>query len=93
MSPDLHCPGEQDDSLIFQTPGEEHAYQTDMFTVQVSAFGDDSVSDHLDVWEVSFTGGQWMRDQKVCHSRRQQVQPNHSCVDYECTVIPLQVER
>ncbi len=34
-------------------------------TVQVSAFGDDSVSDHLDVWEVSFTGGQWMRDQKV----------------------------
>lgn len=35
---------------------------------QVSAFGDDQVSDHLDVWEVSFTGGQWMRDQKVCYS-------------------------
>lgn len=32
---------------------------------EVSAFGDDQVSDHLDVWEVSFTGGQWMRDQKV----------------------------
>ena len=26
------------------------------------------MSDHLDVWEVSFTGGQWMRDQKVYHS-------------------------
>ena len=46
-----------------------------MCNVQVSAFGDDQVSDHLDVWEVSFTGAQWMRDQKVrlssqtaCHS-------------------------
>ena len=37
-----------------------------MCNLQVSAFGDDQVSDHLDVWEVSFTGGQWMRDQKVC---------------------------
>lgn len=34
-------------------------------TRQVSAFGDDQTSDHLDSWEVSFSGGQWMRDDKV----------------------------
>ena len=39
--------------------------QKELHNTQVSAFGDDKESDHLDIWEVSFTGGQWMRDQKV----------------------------
>lgn len=33
--------------------------------MQVSAFGNDKESDHLDNWEVQFSGSQWSQDQKV----------------------------
>jgi hypothetical protein len=33
--------------------------------LQVSAFGGDQESDHLDNWEVQVSGSQWLRDQKV----------------------------
>ena len=32
---------------------------------QVSAFGNDKESDHLDAWEVQLSGTTWLRDQKV----------------------------
>ncbi|EIE25740.1 hypothetical protein COCSUDRAFT_27403 [Coccomyxa subellipsoidea C-169] len=33
--------------------------------LEVSAFGNDKESDHLDNWEVQFSGSQWLQDQKV----------------------------
>ena len=33
--------------------------------MQVSAFGNDRESDHLDNWEVQFSGSAWMQDSKA----------------------------
>lgn len=33
--------------------------------LEVSAFGNDKESDHLDNWEVQFSGSHWLQDQKV----------------------------